>query len=49
MIGASDSARTAVRNEMTVKEEEIKKMTAIQDQSVSKRLKPKASTFTQSI
>lgn len=46
MLGSSDTARVAVRNELTVKEEEIKKMTALRDQSVSKRLKPKQSTFT---
>ena len=46
MLGSSDTARVAVRNELTVKEEEIKKMTALRDQSVSKRLKPKRSTFT---
>lgn len=46
MLGSSDTARVAVRNELTVKEDEIKKMTALRDQSVSKRLKPKQSTFT---
>ena len=46
MLGSSDTARVAVRNELTAKEEEIKKMTALRDQSVSKRLKPKQSTFT---
>lgn len=46
MLGASDTARTAVRNELTVKEAEIKKMTALRDQTASKRLKPKQSTFT---
>ncbi len=46
MLGASDTARTAVRNELTVKEAEIKKMTALRDQTSSKRLKPKQSTFT---
>lgn len=40
MIGMSDSARTAVRNELTVKTEEIKKMTALRDQVTPKRLKP---------
>jgi hypothetical protein len=45
MLGLNDSNRTAVRNELTVKAEEIKKMTALRDQSVSKRLKPKSSTI----
>jgi hypothetical protein len=45
MIGMSDTDRTAVRNELTIKADEIKKMTALRDQSTSKRLKPKASTF----
>lgn len=45
MIGSSDSSRSWVRNEITIKAEEIKKMTALRDQSVSKRLKPRASTF----
>lgn len=45
MIGQSDSARAAVRNEMTVKADEITKMTGLRDQSASKRLKPKASTI----
>jgi hypothetical protein len=46
MIGSSDSARTAVRNEMTVKQNEIVKMVALKDQSTSKRLKPRANTLT---
>lgn len=46
MIGSNDPSRTQVRNEMTVKAEEIKKMTALRDQSASKRIKPKASTIT---
>lgn len=46
MIGMSDSARTAVRNELTVKENEIKKMTALRDQTASKRVKPHRGTFT---
>jgi hypothetical protein len=46
MIGTSDSARVAVRNEMTVKQNEIVKMAGLKDQSTSKRLKPRANTFT---
>jgi hypothetical protein len=46
MIGTSDSARVAVRNEMTVKQAEIVKMAGLKDQSTSKRLKPRANTFT---
>jgi len=40
MIGTNDPSRVQVRNELTVKADEIKKMTALRDQSVSKRLKP---------
>lgn len=46
MIGSNDPSRVQVRNELTVKAEEIKKMLALRDQSTSKRLKPKASTLT---
>lgn len=46
MIGSSDTARTQVRNEMTVKAGEITKMTGLRDQTVSKRIKPTAKTFT---
>lgn len=46
MLGTNDGARTAVRNELAVKADEIKKMTALRDQSTSKRLKPKSSTIT---
>lgn len=46
MIGTNDASRTQIRNELTVMEGEIKKLTALRDQSASKRLKPKASTFT---
>lgn len=41
MIGMSDSARTAVRNELTIKVREIEKMVGLRDQSTPKRLKPK--------
>ena len=46
MIGTSDSARAAVRNELPIKQREIEKMVALKDQSTSKRLKPRANTFT---
>lgn len=46
MIGMSDSARAAVRNELPIKQREIEKMVALKDQSTSKRLKPRANTFT---
>lgn len=46
MIGSNDPSRTQIRNEMTVKADEIKKMVGLRDQSASKRLKPKASTLT---
>jgi hypothetical protein len=46
MIGTSDSARVAVRNELPIKQREIEKMVALKDQSTSKRLKPRANTFT---
>ena len=45
MIGSSDSARVQVRNELTIKAEEIKKMTALADQSRPKRLKPSSKTL----
>lgn len=45
MIGGNDPSRAGVRNELTVKAEEIKKMTALRDQTASKRMKPKASTI----
>ena len=41
MIGMSDSARTAVRNELTVMENNIKKLLSNRDQATPKRLKPK--------
>lgn len=46
MIGMSDSARAAVRNELPIKQREIEKMLALKDQSTSKRLRPNANTFT---
>lgn len=46
MIGTNDPSRTQVRNELTVKTDEIKKMTALSDQSASKRLKPHRNSFT---
>ena len=46
MIGSSDSARAAVRNELPIKQREIEKMVGLKDQSTSKRLKPRANTFT---
>jgi hypothetical protein len=46
MIGMSDSARAAVRNELPIKQREIEKMVGLKDQSTSKRLKPRANTFT---
>lgn len=46
MIGSNDPSRSQVRNELTVKAEEIKKMTALRDQSGAKRLKPSARNFT---
>lgn len=46
MLGSNDPVRTAIRNELTVKADEIKKMTALRDQTASKRIKPKASTLT---
>lgn len=46
MIGSSDSARTAVRNELTIKKTEIEKMTSLRDQTAPKRLKPNRNTFT---
>lgn len=49
MIGTKNNARTAVRNELTVKAEEIKKMVGLRDQSSSQRLKPKSSTITRNI
>jgi hypothetical protein len=45
-IGTNDPTRTAIRNEMTVKQREIEKMVGLKDQSTSKRLKPRANTFT---
>lgn len=45
MMGSNDPSRTGIRNEMTVKENEIVKMTGLRDQSASKRIKPKASTL----
>jgi len=45
MIGSNDPSRTQIRNEMTVKADEIKQMVAKTDQAASKRLKPKASTL----
>lgn len=44
MIGSSDSARAAVRNELTLKQREIEKMVGLQDQSKARRLKPVATT-----
>lgn len=46
MIGMSDSARAAVRNELPIKQREIEKMVSLKDQSTSKRLKPAGSSFT---
>lgn len=46
MIGTNDQSRTQVRNELTLKAEEIKKMTGLKDQSTSKRIKPARSSFT---
>ena len=40
MIGMSDSARTAVRNELTVMERNIRTLAANVDQATPKRLKP---------
>lgn len=40
MIGTNDPSRTQIRNEMTVKQREIEKMTGLRDQSKSKRLVP---------
>lgn len=45
MIGGNDPSRTQIRNELTVKADEIKKMTALRDQTVSKRLKPRVEKF----
>jgi hypothetical protein len=45
-IGTNDPTRTSIRNEMTVKQREIEKMVGLKDQSTSKRLKPRANTFT---
>lgn len=41
MIGTNDPSRTQVRNEMTVKANEVRKMASLRDQSTPKRLKPK--------
>lgn len=41
MIGASDSARTAVRNELTVMQTELKNLFALRDQATPRRLKAK--------
>lgn len=41
MIGTNDPSRTQVRNEMTLKADEIRKMTALRDQATPKRLRPK--------
>jgi hypothetical protein len=46
MIRMSDSERTAVRNELTVKQREIEDMVGLKDQNTVKRMKPKIdSTF----
>lgn len=45
MIGGNDPSRTQIRNEMTVKADEIKKMTAMRDQTGNKRMKPRASSI----
>ncbi len=41
MLGASDSARTAVRNELTVMKEQLEDLFALRDQNTPRRLKPK--------
>ena len=41
MLGMSDSARSAVRNELTIKEQEIKDLFSKRDQATSRRLKAK--------
>jgi hypothetical protein len=41
MLGGSDSARTAVRNEMTVMQNELKQLFALRDQNTPRRMKPK--------
>ena len=46
MIGMSDSARAAVRNELTVMERNIEKMAANVDQATPKRLKPQTRAAT---
>jgi hypothetical protein len=45
-IGTNDPTRTAIRNELTVKQREIEDMLAYKDQNTVKRMKPKIdSTF----
>ncbi len=45
-IGTNDPTRTAIRNEMTVKQREIEDMVGLKDQNTVKRMKPKIdSTF----
>ena len=45
MIGTNDPSRTQVRNELTVKANEITQMVALRNQTASKRLKPRAVNF----
>lgn len=45
MIGSNDPSRTQIRNELTLKADEIKDMTSLRDQTTSKRLKPRAGTL----
>lgn len=46
LIGSNDPIRTHVRNELTVKEDEIEKMTALRDQSTPKRIRPASRNIT---
>lgn len=39
MIGSSDSARTAIRNELTIKQEEIRDLFSKRDQDTGRRIK----------
>lgn len=41
MIGVSDSARTAIRNELVMKAEEVKLSAQTKDQASARRMKPK--------
>lgn len=46
MLGTSDSARVQVRNELTVKAKEVKKMASLRDQNTPRKLKTSVGAFT---